>query len=484
MKEQLKEDAHEDEDTEEQKKTILMEERPETTQSYVMLLLYMLFISSSGYNVLYVQPIARSMKKAFDVQDNDLSILLTLGSISSSVAFLPLIYIVAMRGIKVACLVGLGLLTTGTVCELFINQNFNIIYLGHLITHAGSPVFNIANAKFCSIWFGPKTRPLAITLNAMSSNVGLMLAFIVPGLFVKFNPDFTQEEIISKVRNFHYYLLSLYGGSFLMCLFFFKEAPERYETFKKEEQEIRKNFKIFSQIWELAREPTYIAFVLVIGIGVTSVVINQLLIVQIMTPFSFTQSECQFGGAVIVLGGLIGSIGYSKLFIQRPNQLKKLKLLYLVILLIYTLFAYVPSSKTLWLLYPACFSLGFFGMMQVPIAIESLVKYIVITGPQRIVIGTGLVQIILSFSNGAFSYALRDFLMEGTVEGVYKINMTILGTLLLTFFLAAFLQVSFEKRIGHILQQAKGPSLLPKAPIDMQEVKKNKLVASLAALED
>ena len=181
---------------------------------------------------------------------------------------------------------------------------------------------------------------------------------------------------------------------------------------------------------------------------------------------------------------MIGSIGYSKLFIQRPNQLKKLKLLYMFILLIYTLFAYVPSSKTLWLLYPACFSLGFFGMLQVPIAIESLVKYVVITGPQRIVIGTGLVQIVLSFSNGAFSYALRDFLMEGTVEGVYKINMTILATLLLTFFLAAFLQVSFEKRIGHILQQAKGPSLLPKAPIDMQEVKKNKLVASLAALED
>ena len=484
MKTQLKEDMHEDDDTSEQKKTILMEERPETRQSYLMLMLYMLFISSSGYNVLYVQPIARSMKKAFEVQDNDLSILLTLGSISSSLAFLPLIYIVVMRGIKVSCLVGLGLLTLGTVVELFIDQNFNLIYLGHVITHAGSPVFNIANAKFASIWFGPKTRPLAITLNAMSSNVGLMLAFIVPGQFVKFNPDFTQDEIIAKVRNFHYFLLCLYGSYFLICLFFFKEAPAKYETYKKEEEEVRKNFKMFRQIWELVREPTYVCFVLVIGIGVTSVVINQLLIVQMMTPFNFTQPNCQVGGALMVLGGLIGSVGYSKLFIQRPNQLMKLKLLYLIILLDYAVYAYVPSFKSLWALFPACFFLGFIGMMQVAIALESLVKYIVITGPQRIVIGTGLVQIVLSFSNGAFSFALRNFLMEGTVEGVYKINITIMSSLLLTFVLSSFLQIGFEKRIGQILQQAKGPSLLPKAPVDMKEVKKNKLVASLAALED
>lgn len=484
MKEPLREDSREDDDTMDQRKTILTEERPDGTQSYLMLMLYMLFISSYGYNVLYVQPIARSMKKAFDVQDNDLSILLTLGSISSSVFFLPLIYVVVMKGIKVSCLLGLGLLTAGTVCELFISQNFNIIYLGHVITHAGSPVFNIANAKFASIWFGPKTRPLAITLNAMSSTVGLMLAFIIPGLFVNSKTDQTPDDLVSQVRSFHFFLLCLYGGSFLICLFFFKEAPAKYGTYKKEEEAIRKHFKMFSQIWELVREPTYVFFVLVIGIGVTSIVINQLLIVQMMTPFLFTQQNCQIGGALIVLGGLIGSISYSKLLIQKPNQLKKLKFLYLAILLVYTLYAYVPSFKSLWALYPACFSLGFFGMTQVAIALESLVKYIVLTGPQRIVIGTGLVQIVLSFSNGLFSYAMRDFLMEGTVEGVYKINITILSSILLTFILSTFLHSSFERRIGKILQQAKGPSLLPKAPVDMQEVKKNKLVASLAALED
>lgn len=483
MSEPLKSESTDGDSQAETKRTILTEERTESWQSYLMLAMYMIFISSYGYNVLYIQPIARSMKKAFEVKDTDLSNLLTLGSISSAIFFLPLIYIVTMKGIKISCLIGLGLLTIGTLIELFISKEYNLIYLGHFITHAGSPVFNIANAKFCSIWFGPKNRPMALTLNMMTSTVGLMLAFIVPGIFVHSNADLTQEGVVNEIRNFHFYLASIYGGSFLLCLLFFKESPEKYTTYKHEEKEIRKNFKMFRQLKDLLVEPTFLYFNLVVGLGVSSVVINQLLIVQMMTPFNFSQQQCQIGGALIVLGGLIGSIGYSKLFITLPNQLAKLKYLYLIILLVYTMYGYVPSFKSLWALYPAAFFLGFFGMTQLAIAIESLIKYIIITGPQRLVIGTGTVQVVLSFTNGFYSLILRSFLAEGTVEGIYKINITIMGILLLTFLFSVLLQTSFESRIAKILSKVNGDNLLPQKPIDVSELKKNKLVASLATFE-
>jgi len=481
MKEELRKDFVEHTTPYANRRTsILIEERKQDPKSYWMLLLYMLFISSYGYNVLYVQPIARSMKKAFDVKDSDLSILLSVGSISSSVFFLPLIYVVVMRGVKVACLVGLGLLTIGTFLELFIDQSWALIYIGHTITHAGSPVFNIANAKFASIWFNPKTRPLAITLNAMMSTVGILMAFLIPGLFVNANSNLTPEGVQSQVKNFHYFLLALYGTLFILCLVFFQEAPARYITYRQEEAAIRMNFKMFSQIWELVQEPTYIYFVVVIGVGVASVMINQLLIVQLMSPYQFSQNTCQIAGAIMVLGGVVGSIGYTKLLIQKPNQLRKLKVLYMLILMAYTVFSYLPTFKKTYLLFIACFTLGFFGMTQVSIAIESLIKYIIITGPQRIVIGSGVVQVILSMANGAFSFILRDFLMENSPEGVAKINITIFCTLTIAFILSLALQVSFERRINAIVKKSDVPSLLPALTIKT----KDDLVASLAANKD
>lgn len=171
------------------------------------------------------------MKKGFDVKDADLSILLTVGSLSTAMAFLGLIYIIVMKGIRFGCILGLTLLVTGTAIELFIGENFNLIYLGHFVSHLGSPVFNIANAKFSSVWFGPKNRPMAITINSMTSTVGIMFAFIVPGIFVSDPTGLTQDEIKRQVFNFHIFLISQYSILLVMAILFFHEAPDNYATY-------------------------------------------------------------------------------------------------------------------------------------------------------------------------------------------------------------------------------------------------------------
>lgn len=463
-------------------KSILTEEKKETLRSYMQLLMYMVLEASYGFNVLYIQPIARSMKEGFDKTDNELSILLTLGSISSFLCFLPLIYIVVMKGLRAGVLVGLFMLTAGTFCELFIKQSWSLIYVGHFIAHLGSPVFNIANAKFCSVWFGPKMRPLALTINAMMSSVGLMMAFIIPGLFVKSDNSQTKEVIQTNVGYFHYFLMGLYGGMFVICFFFFKEAPDNYKTYEIEEKNIRANFKMFTQMWELLREPTYICFVFVLGIGVTSIVINQLLIVQMMNPFDISQENCQLGGAIIVFSGVVGSVTYSKTLIHLPNQLRKLKILYMIVLIVYTLYSYLPSTKSLTAFYLGCSILGLFGMTQISIIVESLVKYIVLTGPQRLVIGTGVGQAVLSMCSGFFAFAVKGFLAEQSVEGVYKINIFVMGAIMVTFVLAVCLQIGFETRINKILRAAnkakKALELLPQA--DLQDDERDRLMSSLA----
>lgn len=476
LKEKLQEPAQEHHPVQ----SILLEPRAVGRKNYVMLVLYMIFVSGYGYNVLYVQPIARSMKSAYNVQDSTLSFLLTLGSISSSIFFLPIIYLLVMKGVRVACMVGLGLLTFGTVVELFITEDrFWLIFVGHFITHSGSPVLNIANAKFSSTWFTPKVRPIAMTLIAMSSQIGLMMGFLIPGIFVSAPNAETSANLRSEVIHFHIFLLCLYGGSFILCIFFLEDYPKDYKTYLVEEMEIRKHFKMFQQLWALIQEPTYLYFVLTLGVGVASVVINQLIIVQMMTPFQYTQTNCQVGGVIIVLSGVTGSVGYSKLLIQFPNQLRKLKFIYMILLMVYTAYSYLPTFKSLLALYSACFLLGFFGMIQVAIGLESLVKYIILTGPQRLVIGTGFVQIILSISNGAFSYGIQGFLMEGTVQGVFKINLTIICTIFCTFILATLLQISFEHRITKIMKKADEPTLLPQVQptVDQQ---KQQIMRSLA----
>lgn len=479
-------DLSEDFNSHQPRTSVLVQERATTPQSWGMLAILMAFTVSYGFNVLYIQPIASSMKIAFNVTDNNLSILLTVGSLSSALFFLGCVWFIVMKGVRISCSIGLAIMTLGTILEIFIDQNFYLIYIGHFITHSGSSVFGIANAKYCSIWFNPKNRPLAMTLNAMSGSVGLMIAFIVPGFFVSPDPTTSPETLKKQIRNFHFFLAGLYGTLFLVSVFLMKEAPKNYVTYKDEEAFIRKNFNMMKQVFELCKQPTYILLILCIGFGVSSVVINQLLLVQLMDPFQINQANCQVGGALMILGGLISSVGYSKLLIHYPNQLRKIKLVYLNLILIYTFYCYLPHFKKLWLFYVGCFTLGFFGMIQVAIVLESMVKYIIITGPQRLVVGSGLGALILSFSNGVFTFFLKGFIQEGTTEGVYKFNAVIIACIFGTFVLATILQVSFEKAVKRIMNPEDAfskDSVLLKAVKKDDTFKSNKLVDSLLKTE-
>lgn len=306
-----------------------------------------------------------------------------------------------------------------------------------------------------------------------------MIAFIIPGLFVNGDTTLEIDDIKSQVRTFHIFLVVVYGSITLLTVFFFKEAPENYKTYFEEERAIRKNFKMFPQLFSLFGDFTYLLFVLVLGVGISSVIINQLLIVQMMTPFHFTQDQCQIAGAIIVLFGLIGSITYSKFFIHYPNQLRKLRGLYLIILLAYTFFSYLPTQENLFLLYLGCAVLGLFGMIQISIGIESLIKYIIITGPQRLVVGSAMVQIVLSMCNGTIAYGVKDFLMENSQEGIFKLNITILIIFFVTFVLCVALQNSFEHKLDEYHKQSQKPELLHGKGPRLSEAKKNQLMDSL-----
>ena len=143
------------------------------------------------------------------------------------------------------------------------------------------------------------------------------------------------------------------------------------------------------------------------------------------------------------------------------------------------MYSWLPSFKSTFLMYLACFLLGFVCMTQVAILLESFVKFVIITGPQRIVIASGLSQIVMSICSGVYSVALKNFLMESTPEGTYKINVSIMLAFFLTFMLAVFLQTSFDNRISEIIGVAKEPSLLP-ASVSRDEIETNPFVASLS----
>ena len=118
-------------------------------------------------------------------------------------------------------------------------------------------------------------------------------------------------------------------------------------------------------------------------------------------------------------------------------------------------------------------------MTQIAILLESFIKFVIITGPHRIVIASGLSQIVMSICSGVYSVVLKSYLMEGTPEGTYKINISIMLAFFLTFMLAVFLQTSFDNRISQILGVAKEPSLLS-VSVTRDDIQANPYVASLS----
>jgi sugar phosphate permease len=83
----------------------------------------------------------------------------------------------------------------------------------------------VSGGKFCSVWFPAKERGFAISLASISSPIGILIAFITPGLFVK--GVIEVEELREQILNFNRMLMIIYVTLTIAEVLFLKDLPPK-----------------------------------------------------------------------------------------------------------------------------------------------------------------------------------------------------------------------------------------------------------------
>lgn len=86
----------------------------------------------------------------------------------------------------------------------FWNQ-FWVISFGTCFIAFGQSFFYISNTKVSSVWFGPKERSFSTSLGVFSLNLGILLGFIIPAVWIKDTDAADKENGKKKFENYMFF---------------------------------------------------------------------------------------------------------------------------------------------------------------------------------------------------------------------------------------------------------------------------------------
>jgi len=213
-------------------------------------------------------------------------------------------YIIDEKGIKAGISIGCVLTILGLWIRTTSRESFFLLSLGQAIGSIGAPFILNTPQKLSASWYSPDGRAMSTTLLSLAAPIGVGAGMFISTLFVK--DEVTGEEAKSQIN--HLMWLTAIAGT-VMCglpILLVKEKPptppsagaakEKFSYSESMKQlRMNKNFLLFlagaSFFWG-----TY---------SCLASVMNSLL-----EPFGYGASIAGIYGLIVLVTGIIGSIGW------------------------------------------------------------------------------------------------------------------------------------------------------------------------------
>lgn len=172
------------------------------------------------------------------------------------------------------------------------------LFLGQTIAACGQPFTTFCATKLASVWFPDSQRALANTLVSVAQPIGLIVAGLVPPLFVDGDD---QLQVLNL-------LITMGSPSFLAALYatiFVRSAepptaPSASETQDKDEYQ--------GGIKALFKNKDYVVILICVGGGVALFSSFATLLQQILCPYGYDEDLAGFCSATLTVTGIIGAL--------------------------------------------------------------------------------------------------------------------------------------------------------------------------------
>eukprot|EP01017_Pseudomicrothorax_dubius_P003704 TRINITY_DN10585_c0_g2_i1.p1 TRINITY_DN10585_c0_g2~~TRINITY_DN10585_c0_g2_i1.p1 ORF type:complete len:451 (+),score=49.15 TRINITY_DN10585_c0_g2_i1:145-1497(+) len=273
---------------------------------------------TSGLMWISFAPLANTLEKAYGISSYELN---SLGLLYSGL-YLPSSllaqYFIDNLDLRSSVLTASSLTALGAFLRLFINKTgFGIVIAGQVFAAIGQPFFLNAVTKLTVDWYRPKARSIATSVLFAGNQIGVVLGFFIPSLFVQWNDTTPIEDIRGQVGQFVTFQAGVGVALLLLVLSFFKSKPPTPPGVAA----IRatENFKEALRSSLLSKD--YMAFAVGYALNLSGYIAFSTVLDSLITPLGYGDSASQSAGTAMNITSVIGQL-VAGLIVTSPKALR------------------------------------------------------------------------------------------------------------------------------------------------------------------
>ncbi|KAL4509326.1 hypothetical protein ABPG72_018257 [Tetrahymena utriculariae] len=365
-----------------QESTTSQIEYKEYSQRFATLIGYILVMASYFFSINTFNIISANVSDIYNVKP----IVVNLNSLMQNILFLPVTlpvgYILEKYGLCVSIYISSILVIVGVWLRVLINQNYYLVFLGHILMGLGIPFIQNMMTKLSLVWFRAEKRKILFLffyikrqiitqILMITTMITMLISSLLPGMWMKDYDEIKDEqddykEGRNKVKDLMMIQAIVSSALAVIGCLLFKEKPLTPPSFTATQQ--RDDVK--SSIKKLIKSKNYIIIFVCYGLFCGNFYTFGVTTSYLFKPYGFGSDVVSYSGICIVLFGVLGAGIGGKLFKAKP----KFKLFIIIGILgsmvgLGLTLAFFPIQNSILIMFPYI-TIGLTSMQAFPIFLE------------------------------------------------------------------------------------------------------------------
>ncbi|KAF7907655.1 uncharacterized protein EAF01_005241 [Botrytis porri] len=238
--------------------------------------------------------------------------------------------------------------------------NFGGVMFGQILTGIAQPFVLAAPTRYSDLWFTDQGRVAATAVMSLANPFGGALAQLI---------DPFWAGSVGSIPNMVLYI-SIISTIATIPSFFVPKAPPTPCSASSEEPK----HALGASLRFLLRSPEFymMMFPFWIYVGLFNSISS--LINQILSPYSFSETDAGIAGALLIVVGLVTAAITSPLIDRTKSYLLAIKIQIPILGICYLAFTWAPQTRSLAAIYTILSLLGAASFSLVPVALEYLIE--------------------------------------------------------------------------------------------------------------
>ncbi len=320
---------------------------------WIVLIVFMLVAAFNQLVWITFAPVTDAAAAYYNVSQLDIGLLSMSFMIAYLIVSIPASWVIDTYGFRMAVGIGAGLTGVFGLMRGMVSSNFTLVMVAQIGTAIGQPFILNALTKVAARWFPINERATASGLGSLAMYLGVLVGLAAtPALTLSAGFD---------------HMLFYYGvGALTAAVIFILFAREHPAT-PPGPPELEERALMFDGMKQILHNRNFLLLMVIFFIGLGTFNSVTTWIEDIISPRGFTATQAGTAGGLMIVGGIVGAV-----ILPTLSDRYRKRVPFIILGLIGTIpgILGITFAVTSWVLYSACFGLGFFLLSCGPIGFQ------------------------------------------------------------------------------------------------------------------